>query len=134
MEQLLNIYKILSDETRLRMVILLAQKELCVCELSHILQVSQPNVSKNLSKLRDLNLVTTERKEKFISYELKTENVILTRIVKDILDNLNDYPQLVMDQRRNIVNEKLLDQCCVKNKIQSKNYKFKRNDQDNNKK
>lgn len=118
MKQLIDIFKILSDETRLRIIILLAQKELCVCELSYILAVSQPNISKNLSKLRDLNLVTSQRKEKFIFYKLKNENKILSRIVKDILDNLEHYPQLVIDQSRNIDNQKLLDQCCNHHSIQ----------------
>jgi len=118
MKGLINIFKILSDETRLRIIILLDQKELCVCELSYILEVSQPNISKNLSKLRELNLVTSERKEKFIFYKLKNENKVLTRIVRDISDNLEDYPQLVIDQIRNIDNQKLLDQCCNHHTIQ----------------
>lgn len=92
MKKLTDIFKILSDETRLKIIILLAQKELCVCELSYILDIAQPNISKNLSKLKDLNLVTSERKEKFIFYKLNNENKILSRIVKDILDNLEHYP------------------------------------------
>ncbi|KNZ43542.1 ArsR/SmtB family transcription factor [Acetobacterium bakii] len=119
MEQLVNIYKILSDETRLRMIILLAQKELCVCELCDILAVSQPTVSKNLSKFRDLNLVTTKRKEKFICYQLKTGNVVLERIVKDILDNLADYPQLISDKNWHVDSKRILDQCCMKHMIQN---------------
>lgn len=118
MKQLINIFKILSDETRLRMIILLAQKELCVCELSDILDVSQPNISKNLSKLKESNLVISKRKEKFIFYQLKNDNQILTQIVKDISDNLDDYPQLVLDQSRNIDNQKLLDQCCNHHRMQ----------------
>lgn len=121
MKELINVFKILSDETRLRIIILLAQKELCVCELSYILEVSQPNISKNLSKLREMNLVTSERKEKFIFYKLKNENKILTSIVRDVLDNFEDYPELVIDQSRNAINEKLLDQCCMKHKMYSKN-------------
>jgi len=112
MEQLITIYKILSDETRLRIIVLLAQKELCVCELSEILAVSQPKISKSLGKLRDLNLVKPERKEKFVFYKLKTDNPVLNRTIKSILDNLDDYPQLVLDKSRHIDNEKLLDQCC----------------------
>lgn len=118
MKGLINIFKILSDETRLRIIILLAQKEICVCELSYILEVFQPNISKNLSKLRDLNLVTSERKEKFIFYKLKNENKILTLIVRDVLDNLEDYPQLIIDQVRNVDNQKLLDQCCNHHSMQ----------------
>ncbi|KNZ41605.1 ArsR/SmtB family transcription factor [Acetobacterium bakii] len=112
MEQLITIYKILSDETRLRIIVLLAQKELCVCELSDILAVSQPKISKNLGKLRDLNLVKSERKERFVFYKLKIDNPILNRTIKSILDNLSDYPQLVLDKSRHIDNENLLNQCC----------------------
>ncbi|NCC79781.1 MAG: ArsR family transcriptional regulator, partial [Clostridia bacterium] len=50
MNDLLNIFKTLSDETRLRIVMLLHHDELCVCEMSGILDVSQPTISKGLSK------------------------------------------------------------------------------------
>lgn len=111
MNQLLNVFKIMSDETRLRIIILLAQEELCVCQLSGILEVSQPKVSKNLSKLRDMNLVIDERKEKFVLYKLKTENVVLTRTVKNIIDSLDEYPQLILDKKRLSDKEKYLNQC-----------------------
>ncbi|AWW25189.1 ArsR/SmtB family transcription factor [Acetobacterium carbinolicum] len=112
MKSLINIFKVLSDETRLRIILLLTQSELCVCELSYILDVSQPNVSKNLAKLKELSLVTSQRKEKYIFYQLRNDNMILTHILNDILDNLEDYPQLVTDQNRNDGNLKWLDQCC----------------------
>ncbi|WP_026394320.1 ArsR/SmtB family transcription factor [Acetobacterium malicum] len=118
MKPLINIFKILSDETRLRIIVLLAQTELCVCELSYILDVSQPNISKNLTKLKELNLVTSQRREKFIFYKIKTDNEILNHIVKDIIDNIAVYPQLIIDQNKNIDNQKLLDQCCNHHAIQ----------------
>lgn len=113
MNQLVNIYKILSDETRLRIIILLAQQELCVCQLSGILDVSQPKISKNLSKLRDMNLVLDERKEKFVFYKLRDENIILNNSVKNILDNLDAYPQLISDKSRIANKEIYLNQCCI---------------------
>lgn len=115
MNELVSSYRILSDETRLRIIVLLAQKELCVCELCDILEVSQPKVSKNLSKLRDLNLVETERKEKFVFYKLKPENSVLTRTVNDILENIEDYPQLIKDKNKEIDRKNLFEQCCGKN-------------------
>lgn len=113
MNKLVNIYKIMSDETRLRIIMLLAQEDLCVCELSGILNVSQPKVSKNLAKLRDMNLVIDERKEKFVFYKLKTENAVLSCTVKNILDNLDEYPQLIQDKSRLADKEIFLNQCCV---------------------
>lgn len=114
MNQLTNVFKIMSDETRLRIIVLLAQQDLCVCQLCGILDASQPKVSKNLSKLRDMNLVVDERKEKFVYYKLKNENVVLTGTVKNILDNLNQYPQLILDKRRLVDKEKYSSQCCIK--------------------
>lgn len=113
MNQLTNIFKILSDETRIRIIILLYQEELCVCELSGILDVSQPKISKNLSKLRDMNLVADERKEKFVFYSLKKENRVLMDTLKNIMVDMESYPQLVMDQKRLEDKETYLTQCCV---------------------
>lgn len=112
MNQLTNVFKILSDENRLRMIVLLYQEELCVCELSGILNIPQPRISQNLSKLRDLNLVDDERKEKFVFYSLKKENKILTDILKNIMENLEAYPQLVVDKDRLEEKETYLNQCC----------------------
>lgn len=113
MNQLVNIFKMLSDPTRLRIITLLAQEELCVCEISGILDVSQPKVSKNLSKLRDMNLVVDERKEKFVYYKLKKENVFLASIIKNIMDNLEEYSQFSIDKSRLADKEKYLNQCSI---------------------
>jgi len=113
MNQLTNVYKLLSDETRLRMVVLLYQQDLCVCELSGILDAPQPRISKNLAKLRDLNLVIDKRKEKFVFYSLGTENVILTQSIKNIIETLALYPQLVTDQARLADKEKYIHDCSI---------------------
>lgn len=111
MEQLTQVFKILSDETRLRIVMLLAQQELCVCQLSGILDVSQPKVSKNLAKLRDNKLVMDERKDKFVWYTLKTDNKVLISILNNILDNLDEFPMLSKDRDGLAGKEKYLNQC-----------------------
>jgi ArsR family transcriptional regulator len=113
MNQLSNIFKILSDENRLRMIVLLYQVELCVCELSGILGIPQPRISQNLAKLRDLNLVDDERKEKYVFYSLRRDNKILTDILKVIMDDLDSYPQLIVDKNRLEDKETYLNQCCA---------------------
>ncbi|MGI1659089.1 MAG: ArsR/SmtB family transcription factor [Desulfitobacterium sp.] len=112
MTALTNIFKILSDETRLRIIILLYQEELCVCELSGVLDLPQPKISRSLSKLRDTNLVLDERKEKFVFYSLKMENQLLNIILRSILENLQSYPQLITDQNRLEDKELYLNACC----------------------
>ena len=113
MIQLTNVFKILSDETRLRIIVLLFKEDLCVCELSGILEVPQPKISKNLSKLRDMNFVMDERKEKFVFYSLRSGNDVLNNILENITENLSNYPQLALDRSRLSDKEKYLTQCCV---------------------
>lgn len=100
MNQLINMFKMLSDENRLRMIMLLYKEELCVCQMEGILEISQPRISQNLAKLRDLNLVEDERKEKFVYYSLKRDNQLLMDILRDIEDNLSAYPSLAEDLSR----------------------------------
>lgn len=113
MNQLTNIFKLLSDDTRLRMILLLYQQDLCVCEISGILSVPQPRVSKNLSKLRDLNLVTDDRREKFVFYTLKKDNLLLTQTLQQIIEQIDQYPQIQTDSDRLIDKEKFLNQCSL---------------------
>jgi len=113
MNNLTNFFKILSDETRLRIVSLLAQEELCVCEMCGILELSQPKISKHLAKLRDKGFVTDDRKEQYIFYSLNIEDKALRNLVKDIVDNIDKYPQLKVDSDRLIDKEMYLNQCNV---------------------
>lgn len=63
-------YKCLADETRLRMLLLLQQDELCVCELMASLQESQPKVSRHLAMLRQCGLLSDRREGQWIYYSL----------------------------------------------------------------
>ncbi|WP_432537487.1 metalloregulator ArsR/SmtB family transcription factor [Pantoea eucalypti] len=67
----LQLFKALSDETRLNLVLLLREKgELCVCELTLILKKSQPKISRHLALLRDIGMVIDRREGKWIHYRL----------------------------------------------------------------
>ena len=67
----LQLFKNLSDETRLKIVLLLrASGELCVCELCGTLEESQPKISRHLSMLRESGLLIDRREGKWIHYRL----------------------------------------------------------------
>ena len=65
-----QLFKAFSDETRLRILNLLAQRNHCVCEFQQILRVPQPTISRHLAYLRRSGLVTTERHGKMLMYSL----------------------------------------------------------------
>jgi ArsR family transcriptional regulator len=74
-ELLAETFKALSDPTRVRMVSLLADAELCVCDLAAVLGMSQSAVSHQLRTLRDLRLVRRRRDGRQIFYALDDEHV-----------------------------------------------------------
>ncbi len=68
MKDLIRVFKALSDPTRLRIVLLLAGRDLCVCELTYILNMSQSRVSHQLRLLRDADLLDDRREGRWIIY------------------------------------------------------------------
>lgn len=70
-----DIFDALADETRLRMLLALADFELCVCDLAAVCGISQSGVSHQLRILRDRDLVTYRREGKRAVYRLSDEHV-----------------------------------------------------------
>ena len=70
-----DIHDALADETRLRILLALAQAELCVCDLARICDISASGVSHQLRLLRDRDLVTFRRDGKRAVYRLTDEHV-----------------------------------------------------------
>lgn len=111
MNKLTDFFKVLSDETRLRILILLYHKKLCVCEMCGITGEPQPKISKHLAKLRDMGLVKDERQEQFIFYDLNLKEQVYKAILEKIVDNINDYPELKSDIEKCKDAEKYLEAC-----------------------
>jgi ArsR family transcriptional regulator len=61
MNDQIMLLKTLADPTRLKLLKLVLQEELCVCELQELLQISQPAVSQHLAKLKTAGLVKEQR-------------------------------------------------------------------------
>jgi DNA-binding transcriptional ArsR family regulator len=68
--ELIRIYECLCDETRLRVLHLLAQGPLCVCHFQEILREPQVKISKHLAYLRSRGLVVCERQGTWMIYAL----------------------------------------------------------------
>jgi ArsR family transcriptional regulator len=69
-----NLFRALADETRLRcLALLVAEGELCVCELTHALGLSQPMISRHLASLREAGIVSDRRAGQWIHYRLHNE-------------------------------------------------------------
>ncbi len=77
--------KLLADETRLRcLMLLLKEGELCVCELTYALGLSQPKISRHLATLREAEIVQSRREGLWVYYALHRD---LPAWALDILDS-----------------------------------------------
>lgn len=66
-----ELFSLLSDETRLRCLMLLQKEgELCVCEISRIIDRIQPKISRHLALMRNSGLVSDERRGQWVYYSL----------------------------------------------------------------
>jgi ArsR family transcriptional regulator len=68
-----DIFKALSDKSRLRILKMLQKKSLCVCEITEILQLAASTVSNHLSILRESGLIIDEKDKKWINYKINPD-------------------------------------------------------------
>ncbi len=93
-------FKVLSDETRLRIVRLLsvARAELCVCELTDALEVPQYNISRHLKELKTAGLVTQRKEGRWAYFSITKEgNPFIRAVLKSL--SLMHKPQFKKDRK-----------------------------------
>lgn len=80
MDNILPVFKALSDETRLRILTLLRNGELCVCDITETLEMTQPNISFHLSMLKEAGIIKVRKNGRWIHYSLD-ESDMFTRFL-----------------------------------------------------
>jgi len=75
MRELVKAFKALSDETRLRILNLLLERECCVCEVMQVLDISEPRASRNLSALYDAGFLKLRREGLWALYSMDKEGL-----------------------------------------------------------
>ncbi|WP_439328941.1 ArsR/SmtB family transcription factor [Desulfofundulus thermosubterraneus] len=71
-----ELFKVLGDETRTKILYLLSYRELCVCDLAEILEMSLPAVSHHLRLLKAMRLVKYRREGKMVYYSLDDDHIV----------------------------------------------------------
>jgi DNA-binding transcriptional ArsR family regulator len=81
--ELAAFYKLLGNATRLKILLALAQGELCVCDITHVLELSMAATSHQLKLLRDQGWLGMRNDGKMVYYRLKSEDLL--KALKDDL-------------------------------------------------
>jgi len=90
MNELTTIFKALSDETRLRIIKLLEQGELCVCDITAALDMVQPKVSFHLSALKEAGLIRDRKQGKWIHYSLNEKDLFRRMLILSACERMQD--------------------------------------------
>jgi len=103
------LFRALGDRTRLRLLNLMGQDEVCVCYFSEVLQTHQPKISRHLAYLRRAGIVGARREGKWMHYRVIEPG---DRRAAEVLRNIRDWfandPEMQRDRGR------LVRMCCVK--------------------
>jgi ArsR family transcriptional regulator len=96
-----HFFRALADPTRLRLLNLIAGREVCVCYFVEILGVSQPKISRHLAYLRRAGLVSARRDGKWVHYRLEQpRDAVAQDILRSTLRKLANRPEMARDVAR----------------------------------
>jgi ArsR family transcriptional regulator len=102
------LFKALADRTRLRLISLIGDSEVCVCFFVAILKISQPKISRHLAYLRRAGIVTSRREGKWMHYRLaQPPDVHAAHIFGEVRAALATHPEMQRDRA------KLMQVCCA---------------------
>ena len=103
-----SLFSALADRTRLRLINLIGDSEVCVCFLVEILKTSQPKISRHLAYLRRARVVAARREGKWMHYRLtEPPDEHAARIFREVRTSLSEHPEFQRDR------EKLEKVCCA---------------------
>jgi len=96
------VYKALSDSSRLRILMMLKEKSLCVCEMVDILELANSTVSKHLSILRNANLIIDEKNGRWVNYRIARtgESDDIDFVLAHLEQKINNDEQVASDREK----------------------------------
>jgi ArsR family transcriptional regulator len=100
-DELEHLFKALADKTRLRILALLGNNEVCVCHIHDSLGLPQPTVSRHLAYLRKSGLVTVRRDGVWMHYQLsRSLSPVVQSVVAAAVDALQQLPATTEDRKQ----------------------------------
>jgi ArsR family transcriptional regulator len=100
-DELQRLFRALADETRLRILALLGDNEVCVCHIHDSLGLPQPTVSRHLAYLRRSGLVAARRDGVWMHYQVsRSLSPVIRGVVAATVDALGHLPATTRDRKR----------------------------------
>lgn len=102
MKDFMAVTKALADPNRVRVLLALEGRELCVCQISELCGVAPSTISKHLSILYQAGLIESRKEERWVFYRLpgKDAPVVALEAVDWVLKSLSGTPQAADDRKK----------------------------------
>lgn len=112
MREKIELFKVLSEQNRVRILLMLLNKSLCVCEITSVLGLSGATVSNHLSYLRENGFITDEKEGKWINYRIveNSDNPMIKTIL-ELLPLWFSNEEIILEDLKKI---KSVDRCNIK--------------------
>jgi ArsR family transcriptional regulator, arsenate/arsenite/antimonite-responsive transcriptional repressor len=95
------LFKALADRTRLRLINLMGEDEVCVCFFVEVLKINQPKISRHLAYLKRAGVVSARRDGKWIHYRItEPRDPHAARIFREVRTWLAGHPAMQSDRSR----------------------------------
>ena len=93
-----NVFKALSDPNRIRIIKMLGERDLCMCEVREVLKLSNSTVSKHLTILRDAGLLLGSKDGRWVNFRLNSHTESqFTRSILEVIRNSFDDDETIRD-------------------------------------
>ena len=100
MEDLVTVFKALTDETRLKIIKLLEQGELCVCDIVAALDMQQSKVSFHLGVLKEAGLIQDRKQGKWTHYRIHDGDVFRRMLILTTMEKVSE--NVMMEDKKRL--------------------------------
>ncbi len=99
MREYLNVMKALGDENRLRIVMMLKVRPLCVCEMHEVLNIALSTISAHLKLMKNIGILDDEKDGRWVTYRLVKENSFVNELLEVLGKGLRNNQRIQNDRR-----------------------------------
>lgn len=115
MQETIQIFKALSDETRLNIISLMKEGEICVCDITETLQVSQPKISFHLNVLKEAGIIKDRKQGKWVHYSINNTDLFRRFLIHSVLERIPDKTvKKNLSQLKKVMSINNKNRCCDK--------------------
>jgi ArsR family transcriptional regulator len=112
MKHYLNIFKALGDENRVRIVLMLMMRPLCVCEITEVLNIALSTISAHLKLLKNAGVIEDEKDGRWVIYRLAKDNEFFNDLLHLLEERLQNDEKVIRD--RKIISHITREICALK--------------------